>query len=284
MISKGFILTVCASLFWAISIVTTRIILNNGENVYNLSFWTLLIASPYWLYQLNRQKKEISKLKIKDFAILLVMGLVSTVGVSLAESFALKYSQATNFAFLIRTVIVFTFIFAYIFLGEKITKKKIILAAFILSGAYLLTTNGQQLSLSTGDIFTLLEAALIAFGTGILGKLATNRMSPNTTATGRFFMGVVPLFIIALSQTSISLPHLLPLVILITICSITLNTLLFYALKISSATFVTMIMSFTPVFVSFIAIPVLGESLSLIQVTGGLFILLAGIMVEKLKI
>ena len=45
-----------------------------------------------------------------------------------------------------------------------------------------------------------------------------------------------------------------------------------------------MIFSFTPVFVSLIAMPLLKETLTPIQVLGGVLILLAGIGVEKLKI
>lgn len=45
-----------------------------------------------------------------------------------------------------------------------------------------------------------------------------------------------------------------------------------------------MIFSFTPVFVSFMAIPLLQETMTPIQIIGGTLIVLAGIAVEKLKI
>jgi drug/metabolite transporter (DMT)-like permease len=44
-----------------------------------------------------------------------------------------------------------------------------------------------------------------------------------------------------------------------------------------------MIFSFTPVIVSFIAVPVLGESLTFVQIGGGILVVLAGVLVEKLK-
>ena len=47
---------------------------------------------------------------------------------------------------------------------------------------------------------------------------------------------------------------------------------------------VTMIFSLTPIFVALLAIPLLKETLTPIQVIGGALIILAGIGVEKLKI
>lgn len=55
-------------------------------------------------------------------------------------------------------------------------------------------------------------------------------------------------------------------------------------LKYATASYVTMIFSLTPIFVSLMAIPLLKESLAPIQIVGGILIILAGVSVEKLKI
>ena len=117
-----------------------------------------------------KQKEAAKKITRYDLTILLGMGLISTVGIGITEALALRYSQAINYSFLIRTVILFTFLFAYIFLGEKLTLKKIVLAIVILFGSYLLIAQGQKLVFSAGDIFTLIEAALIALGNTVLGE------------------------------------------------------------------------------------------------------------------
>jgi len=282
--SKGFRYTFLAALSWAISIVIARFILRAGENAFNVAFWTTLLASPYWAYVLIDKSKELKSLTKKDCLILLGMGLVSTIGVNITEAFALKYSLAINYSFLIRTVILFTIIFAYLFLGEKLTLKKIILAILILIGAYLLTTRGKIISFTLGDIFTLTEAALIAFGNNILGKMATNRMSTNLSASGGFLIGVIPLAFIALINNAIAVPKSFFLIILLTFVYIVLTNLRFKAYKNATASYVTMVFSFTPVFVSLIAIPFLNETMTLIQILGGILIVLAGISVEKLKI
>jgi drug/metabolite transporter (DMT)-like permease len=282
--SKGFIFTFSAALGWAISIVIARFVLRAGENAYNVAFWTTVLATPYWLYILLRKKTELKNITKKDWSLLLGMGLVSTIGVNITEAFALKYSPAMNYSFLIRSVILFTILFAYLFLGEKLTLKKITLAILILTGAYLLTTKGQLIAFTLGDIFTLSEAALIALGNNVFGKMATNRMSTDLSASGSFLIGVVPLALIALMNNAVAIPKSFSLILLLTLIYVILTNLRFNAYKHATASYVTMVFSFTPVFVSFMAIPLLQETMAPIQIAGGVLIVLAGIAVEKLKI
>lgn len=281
--TKGFKFTFLAAFSWAVSIILTKYIFKLGENAYNLTFWGALLSLPYWLYVLGKTKTELKQISKKDYLILFGIALISTVGVSISENFALKYGLAINFSFLIRTVILFTMFFAYLFLGEKFTLKKLILAVLILSGAYLLTSNGQALVLTKGDIFTLIEAILIAIN-NILGKKATNRMSPNLSASVSILLGLLPISLIALLNHAIALPKSWPLLILMTVFSLLITVFRYRALKHATATYVTMIFSFTPVFVAFMAMPLLKEFLTPIQMLGGVLIVLAGIAVEKLKI
>lgn len=283
-LSKGFIYTCIAAICWTGEIIITRYLLNIGENAYNLAFWTTLLAAPYWLYIFWTHKKEASKLKRQDIGILLTMALVSTVGITFVEIFALKYSPAVNYSFLIRMVIVFTIFFASFILHEKITKKKIILTLLILTGSYFLVTNGNTLSLTKGDLFTLLEAALIALGNNVLGKVATNRMNENLAISTKFLIGFIPALILAALFTNITTPLSTLLIIFYTGLSLILNTAIFKAYKFTTATYVTMVMSFSPVMVALLAIPLLNEMLTPIQILGGILIVGAGISAEKLKI
>jgi len=280
----GFLFAISGSVVWAIAIVLYRIVLSAGENPFNLTFWTTVLAFPYWTALLFKERKSVIKLKRSDYVLLAAMALVSSVGVGLAEVFALQNSPAVNFAFLIRTVTLFTIVFAFVFLREAITKNKLFLMIVLLTGSYLLATGGQSIRFTRGDLFTILEAMLIAFGTNVLGKLSTNRMPANTVSSVRFMMSVLPLIILALANTTVRVPMNMPLVLLITFLDFLLAYLIFQAFKHSTATFMTMIMSFTPVFVALIAFPLLGETLTPVQLVGGGLIVAGGIMVEALKI
>ncbi len=282
--SKKFLYTFSGAFFWAIAILFTKIILKNGENTYNLVFWTILLACPFWIYIFSKNIKEFKTISRKSYWILIGMGLIGSMAVNIIEMFAIKYSQAINYSFLIRSVVLFTIIFAFVFLGEKITWKKILITFFILAGAYLLTTSGKIIHLSSGDIFTLIEALLLSFGNTILGKMATKRMSSDLSASASYIIAVLPMTLIALFMGAIAMPKAPIFLILLTISNIFGTTFRFKAYKNASASYVTMIYSFTPVIVLFLAIPFLGETITPIQIIGGVLIILAGIFVEKLKI
>ncbi|HYK08950.1 MAG TPA: DMT family transporter [Candidatus Eisenbacteria bacterium] len=282
--SKGFLLAFAAAIAWAVAIIITRILLREGGNVYNLSFWTTLLELPFFLFLFLKHRHEFIKTPKNHKLILLAMGIISGVGIGLTEYFALKFSPAVNYSFLIRTVTLFTVVFAYFFLGEKLTKAKVLLVGVIIVGSYFLTTNGQHLAFSKGDFFTLLEAMLLAIGNNVLGKAATQRMSSNLSASAAFLIAVLPLFVIAAINNGIYVPDNLLLIILLAITFLILAMLRFYAYRYLSASAVTMVYSFTPVFVSIMAIFLLGESLSVLQFVGGFLIVAAGALVTKLRI
>jgi len=283
-LSKGFYFTFTAAFVWAISIVITKIVLKTGNNVYNVVFWITLLASPYWLFVFSRKFNEFKTTAKKNYLILLGIGIISTIGVSIVEVFALKYSPAVNYSFLIRSTILFTIIFAYLFLDERLTLKKIIIAILILAGIYFLTTKGKLIAFSLGDIFTLIETMLIAFGNSVLGKMATNKMSAKLSSSASFLIGVLPIAIITFFNNAIAIPKSLILIIFLAILSILSMSLRFQAYKNATASYVAMIYSFTPVFVLLMSIPFLKETMAPAQLLGGALIVLGGIAVEKLKI
>ncbi len=283
-LSKGFITTFSASFIWAISIVFLRFAMKRGESAYCVLFWITVLTLPFWIYIFLKNKNEAKKATKKDWLILSGMGINNAIFINLTEILALKYSPAMNFAFLNRSVIFFTFLASFFFLKEKLTAKKLILGGLIIFGSYLLITKGQRLSLTLGDIFTLIEAVLIAFGSNVLGKIASYTMSSSFAASGSVLIGVIPAIIMSYFLGGIVLPHSPTIVIILSLLSIIFTGLRFKAYKLVTASFLTMIFSFTPVFVAMMALPLLGESLAPIQVVGGLLIISAGVMVEKLRI
>ncbi|MEK7128713.1 MAG: DMT family transporter [Patescibacteria group bacterium] len=282
--SKKFTYAFLGSFAWAITIILGRIILNNGENAFNLAFWIAFLALPYWLFVFKKHFHELKDAPKINWLIIIAIGLISTAGVNIVEVFALKYSTALNYSLLIRSVTLFTIIFSYLFLGEKITLKKIILLILIFFGTFLLITNGEEISFSRGDIFTLIEAMLISLGNSILAKVATNRMSPSISSSASFLVGLLPIALIALSKGVIAIPKMSMLVLIFAVVNVCCITCRFLAYKNATASYVTMIFSMTPVMVFLMAMPFLGETITLIQIAGGILIILAGIFTEKLKI
>jgi drug/metabolite transporter (DMT)-like permease len=283
-LSKGFIITFGAASCWAVLILLTKLIIRNGESSYNIVFWEAIISLPFWLFLFFRQREELRKITPKDYQLLIVIGLISTLFISLIEVLALKYTQAINYSFLIRSTMLFTIFFAYLFLGEKISHKKVIIAILILIGIYFISTNGQLIKFSRGDLLTILEAALISFGNTILGKIATKRMSPALSASGSFLAGVLPVVILGFTLYSVTLPKNLFLILLLAVVTIIGVNIRFTAYRHASASYIAMIYCFTPVIVTFAAVPFFHEKLGVFQIVGGILVILAGIFTEKLKL
>lgn len=283
-LSRGFTFTALAALSWALLIIATRFaFVTYHETAANLAFWITLLATVYWSTVFFKAKSKLKNATAPDYLLLLFIGLINTLGVTLVETLALKSSPAVNFSFLIRTVILFTIILAAIFIKERLTLKKLILATLILAGSYLLITQGQTLKLSPGDLFTLLEALMLGI-LNISQKTAVQKFGSQLTASAAFVFGLIPFLALLLSTGQIHWPQAPLIIPFLAVFNVAITQFKLIALKHATASYVTMIFSLTPIFVAIMAIPLLGEFLTPIQILGGILIILAGIGVEKLKI
>lgn len=282
-VSKGFVFSSLAAICWAISIVLARYILSSGESALNLAFWTSILATPFWGFLLYQNRKEAKKLSRAGIMVLLGMGFNGLL-ITIIEPYAIQYSTATSYSFLIRMIVPFTILFAFLFIGEKITRKKVVLIVLTLLGAYLLTTKGQLTSFSLGDTLTIIEAMLIAFGNNVLGKLSTKSMSANVASSASFMTSTLPLAALVPIQGSLAIPSLPLLVAILTASYIAISVFRFRAYREASASYVTMVFSFTPVCVALLTALFLKESMTPVQIVGGACMVLAGVAAEKLRI
>ncbi len=283
-IRKAFLLSLMAALIWACQIVLFRFQITIGENPYTLALWSTAIELPFWVFMLFKKKSEMTKLTPKILGIFAVIGFGSAIAIGLMENLALANTTATNFAFLIRSVVLFTILFSAIFFKEPITRKKLIMTCTILAGAYFLNIQSGRFTLRLGDIFTLIEAASIAFFTNILIKKMVVKMDADFAAgmqyvAGSFFLAGVLIF-----QKTPFLLHNIPLLMLYCVLGITFARVRNRAFQHATSTFVTMIMSFTPVFTLILSLFLLGEHLTTVQLVGGFLIVITGFMAEFLKI
>lgn len=283
-LSKGFIYFLIFSFLWACSIINSRFILKSGENALNLTLWISLFTFFPWLFLFKKHFGEYKKLSLRNILLLVFIGIASSIGISYLQSLALANTTAINFSFLYRTIVVFTVIFAWLFLKEKLTKKKIFLVIFILFGSYLLTTNGKTLILSKGDIYTLLMAASAAFIANILIKHTISKMHPDLSGSVTSIIGTISLFFLAFMINAVKIPHQFYLILLGSCISFVMIMLRNRAYKYATASFVTIIVSLTPLFVSFLSYPLLGEKLELIELIGGLIIVGSTVLAEKFRI
>lgn len=141
--NKPLLFTLATSIIWSFSLVNSRYLLVQGENPLNLTVWFLLLSCPLWMLTFKKHRREYFLLSRRIKVLLIFVGVAGSLGINALQSLALANSTAVNFSFLYRTIVIFTIVFAAVFLQEKITKGKLILTVFILLGSFFLTTNGQ---------------------------------------------------------------------------------------------------------------------------------------------
>ena len=282
--SIGFWYALATSFLWACSIVNTRYLLSIGENPLNLTIWVGLMMILPWFFLFKKHIREYNALSIQFKLYLVGIGIAASIGINYLQSLALANTTAVNFAFLYRTIVVFTIIFAYIFFKEAITIKKWILAGFILFGSYLLTTGGKTISFTKGDIYTLLMAASAAFVANILIKHTVSKMHPDLSGAAISIVSTIALIPLGYLTGTLHIPIHLFMITLGACFSFALTMTRNRAYKFASAAFVTMIVSLTPVFVALLSYPLLHERLDTVELIGGACIVGSTFLVEKFKI
>lgn len=283
-VNKGLLFAVTSSFLWACSIVNSRYLLSHGEEPLNLTIWVGLAMVIPWAFLFKKHIKAYKALSPKFKLYLVGIGIASSIGINYLQALALANTSAVNFSFLYRTIVVFTIIFAYIFFKEAITVKKWFLTLLILTGSYLLTTGGQVIALTKGDIYTLLMAASAALVANILIKHTVSRMHPDLSGSAISIVSAAALLIFGYLSGSLKLPVNILMILVGAAFSFTLTMARNRAYTFSTASFVTMIFSLTPVFVALLSYPLLGERLSPTEIMGGAIIVGSTFLVEKFKI
>ncbi len=282
--NKGLLFAVTSSFLWACSIVNSRYLLSHGEEPLNLTIWIGLAMVIPWAFLFKRHVNAYKALSTKFKLYLVGIGIASSIGINYLQALALANTSAVNFSFLYRTIVVFTIIFAYIFFKEAITIKKWFLTLLILTGSYLLTTGGQVIALTRGDIYTLLMAASAALVANILIKHTVSRMHPDLSGSAISIVSAASLLIFGYLSGSLKLPVNILMILVGAAFSFTLTMARNRAYTFSTASFVTMIFSLTPVFVALLSYPLLGERLTPVEIVGGAIIVGSTFLVEKFKI
>ena len=202
----------------------------------------------------------------------------------IADTWGLKLTTSINYSFIIKSGFVFSIIFAYIFFGEKITKHKMYLIILFLVGVYFLTTGGTSIIPKAGDLLVIL-AALFYSGSTIMQKNLVKQLDSDIvawirTSSAVFVLGIFLSFIHLQNFAIVEPVYIVIVGALLALTTIYLNK----ALTVSSVTYLTMMTMTVPVLNVLLGTLVLHESITSIQLVGGVIILLSAGVVQFLKI
>ncbi len=279
------------SLAWALYIVQSKRAFSAGAQIIPFQVETALVAlaalSVFMLPAVWWEMRTLLTETPKVFWFLFIgNGLHFGVGSTL-YAIGVSQTDAINAGFLVKGSMITTTLLAWIFLKERMSWQKIVNLILMLVGIYLLTTRGTRLLPKAGDLYIL--GACLAWSVGnifIRQGLNGTKASANLASYLKPLAGL-PIFLLLvalvpqntfLTQGQLSFSHLnysFPAGILIVLTWIYLNR----SLKITTASYVTMLSTATPVFVSIFAMLILHERLVPIQAIGGALIVLAGVFI-----
>ncbi|WP_070121654.1 DMT family transporter [Bacillus marinisedimentorum] len=240
-------------------------------------FFTVLLMLPVILFKYRKELKLINR---RDWI------FTSIAGMFLALHFilwfeSLEYTSVASSVVLVTLQPLFAFAGTYFFFKEKLTAGAALSVILALSGSFMISWGDFRISGAAlfGDILALLGAAAVT-GYFLSGQSVRKRLSLMTYTFVVYSISTGFLFTYSLmlghSLQAYPKNDWLMFLLLAIFPTLLGHTLFNWALKWLSTSVISMSILFEPIGASILAYYILGETVSMTQVTGG-FLILFGI-------
>jgi drug/metabolite transporter (DMT)-like permease len=288
MISKKLIYSFTATFSMALSVFFEKIALSKNALLMPLIIQFaiicfLILSINLFIFQKKDTKEKIKNIKMQNWKNFILAGFFN-VSAILIGAYGLQLTTSINFSFIIKSNLIFVPILAFFFLQEKITTVKILLIITFFSGIYLIITGGKIIIPHFCDLLILLAAFFFSLASIIqktLIKLFGPEINSWGTASCSAFFALVLSIILKINIFSLKAILFVFLVGL-------LNSLLLLfhskTIEISNLTYYVMMTMLAPIINIFLGFLFLRETINLIQIIGGIVLLLSGFLVQKLKV
>jgi len=287
------------SIFWALQIFFAKLGFNAGAGVIPFQILTTAIAFIVLVIViLPKVKTQFSQLFKNQRPLFWNLYWANGIQAGLGTSLALvgiALTDAINAGFLVKFTTVTTILFAWIMLKEKMSPLKVVTLILMFLGVYLLTTRGQILIPKPGDIFLIAACVCWSLGSVLVRKFLKDQPLDPDVVTMQKPLASFPILLllagIAVAYTNLTgIPGDLFSCCTVSSADLTYALLtgfclamawifVYRTLKVSTASYLTLMSMLTPVIVSVLAIIFLGESLVWIQLIGAGLIILSGIVI-----
>jgi len=276
------------SICWAFQIFFAKLGFNAGAQVLpfqvTMVFVTSIIVSITLFRSSGKKLFDLFQRQPRLFWTLVLANTFQAGIGNILNFIGISMTAAINAGFLVKMATVSTILFAWFFLGEKLSGLKIAVVFVMLFGAYLITTKGRSLLPHVGDLFILAAWVRKALKTQ---SVSADAITLQKTFTALFFFLVIiaiavlyPAAFGNLGNTLRPYPFSLKMLPYAIASGIALSLtwiFLFRTLEVATASYMTLMSMATPIIVSALAMLFLGESPAWTQVVGaGLIILSAG--------
>ncbi len=287
------------SIFWALQIFFAKLGFNAGAGVIPFQILTTAIAFLVLVIViLPKVKTQFSQLFKNQRPLFWNLYWANGIQAGLGTSLALvgiALTDAINAGFLVKFTTVTTILFAWIMLKEKMSPLKVVTLILMFLGVYLLTTRGQILIPKPGDIFLIAACVCWSLGSVLVRKFLKDQPLDPDVVTMQKPLASFPILLllagIAVAYTNLTgIPGDLFSCCTVSSADLTYALLtgfclamawifIYRTLKVSTASYLTLMSMLTPVIVSVLAIIFLGESLVWIQLIGAGLIICSGVVI-----
>ena len=254
-------------------------------NLITLLFMRFLFASMI-MFIYTKFKNIDLKLAKKDLAAVLVLGGLCYSGQAFGFFQALHYLSVGVTTLILYTFPVFVTIMAIYFLKERITRKTIIALLSALIGVFLIVySNGIEVNLK-GVAFIMASSFIYSIYI-TLSKITVKNVDPRTMGVYVMLSAAFTFFMIGTStgalQINLTLKLFLLSLLLALIPTVIAIVTFFKGLELIGASRASIISTFEPLVAVIFGFLLLGETLSIAQILGGIMILTSVLILKKEK-
>jgi drug/metabolite transporter (DMT)-like permease len=285
----------CVLLFvvmmWGFNVVATKVLVSYFSPITMTSF-RIFMASIVVILVL-RLKKKLQKIKMKDIFYISMAALFNVVGHQLFLSLGLTKTSASNTGLILGMAPLITSIFAFMFLGDRLTILRMIGIMFGFTGITIIIMNGNHDvgAFSIGDFYIFLSVLSQGISFILIRKMA-NTIDGLVMTGWMLLFGSIVLFSIGLVMEPhglSSLTHAAPTVWLIFIASAVFATgighmLYNHAIQIVGAAESAIFINFSPFFALIASYLFLGEHIFFSQMIGFLIIVIGVVFASGVSI
>lgn len=289
-INKAFPALFFAMLFWGLSFVWTRQLLEVFTPL--LIIFIRLVLSFFLLFMIAKVSRKLQKIQKKDYLFIFLLSITQPFLYFIFEGYGIKFTSASIASILIATIPLFTPIGAYFWYRDKLTKMNIMGLLISFVGVVVVVSDfGNDLSFSWFGILMLFLAVITGTIYGLGLKRLTSNYNSITITTYQNLIGLflfLPLIVVFEWKNVLAFPKLITLDLAFSLFNLALFASSFafvlFAYGISkigpskASAFSNSIPVFTMVFAYF----VLDESITLVKL-GGITIVLLGLFLSQLK-
>ena len=204
----------------------------------------------------------------------------------ISSTFGLRFTSSINYSFIIKSNLVFSTILAYLFLKESLFRQKIVLIIIFFIGIYLVTTGGKAIVPQIGDLLILIAAFFFSVFS-ILQKKINRHLTPETISWAVSTLGAL-FALLASVFLKISIFNLANIqgIVLILLAGLTEGLIILFmnkTIRVASVSYYVMMTMLIPVVNGFLGFLFLSETITPVQMLGGIILILSGISVQKLE-